>query len=609
MMLLNWARQWLDPDSAIFGFRFAVAVVLTWVLSQLFDSDSTGTAMMTTAIIQITGTRGASIRKAMARLAGTFMGGAYVLLIASVTLIDAWLFNSFIILGIVVSLGIASYFHHRVSYMFAIVGVTLSLVGFPVAADPNMANLFDHVQLRCVGISFGIVMSMVASLMIPYPDDKRELTFVKKQTIHFIKTLFQSDASSVTKSIRIFLTMIGRKWLAVDDEIFGSQSDMAAKISSRTSFYDCINIAIMGIELRNMGDSAGMTQDAWQALQENDFILEASFAQEWSLTESDFFSLFHFQVKQFSAQLNNFSQQNGLVKTSETQFVDKISDFTDGYLVLINMFRAALALFLLSFMWIELQWQDGMGAMIMAGMVVSVFAANPGAEKAFSPNIYAQFLAGGFAFLVNFIVMPIGSPIIVYTVGFVGIYIMAYWFNQSKSLLKIIMMVSLFSWSNLVPTTSIPTFDFAHFLNTLVANMVGLIVLWLSYQLIPSRTAVDIVKRRVEQLVRKVKYKHKSAINQLNLNNLFLSFYPHVLGENEDDTVFRLLYTKSIVRVLANEMLDSVERDVLLSSLDSDKEQLLKNQALQKLVSSRVRDQAQLNYNWFALMKLCNSKP
>ena len=96
MMLLNWARQWLDPDSAIFGFRFAVAVVLTWVLSQLFDSDSTGTAMMTTAIIQITGTRGASIRKAMARLAGTFMGGAYVLLIASVTLIDAWLFNSFI---------------------------------------------------------------------------------------------------------------------------------------------------------------------------------------------------------------------------------------------------------------------------------------------------------------------------------------------------------------------------------------------------------------------------------------------------------------------------------------------------------------------------------
>ena len=94
----------------------------------------------------------------------------------------------------------------------------------------------------------------------------------------------------------------------------------------------------------------------------------------------------------------------------------------------------------------------------------------------------------------------------------------------------------------------------------------------------------------------------------MNLNNLFLSFYPHVLGENEDDTVFRLLYTKSIVRVLANEMLDSVERDVLLSSLDSDKEQLLKNQTLQKLVSSRVSDQAQLNYNWFALMKLCNSK-
>ncbi len=40
---------------------------------------------------------------------------------------------------------------------------------------------------------------------------------------------------------------------------FGSQNDINA--SSRTSFlHDCINIAIMGIELRNMGDSAGMTQ-------------------------------------------------------------------------------------------------------------------------------------------------------------------------------------------------------------------------------------------------------------------------------------------------------------------------------------------------------------
>ncbi|GAM74763.1 hypothetical protein JCM19241_1106 [Vibrio ishigakensis] len=83
MMLMTWIRQWSNPDSMTFAFRFCLAVLLTWMISLLFDSQATGTAMMTAAIIQITGTRGASIKKSVARLAGTFIGGAYVLFVAS----------------------------------------------------------------------------------------------------------------------------------------------------------------------------------------------------------------------------------------------------------------------------------------------------------------------------------------------------------------------------------------------------------------------------------------------------------------------------------------------------------------------------------------------
>ncbi|MCZ8489259.1 hypothetical protein O9992_25445 [Vibrio lentus] len=62
----------------------------------------------------------------------------------------------------------------------------------------------------------------------------------------------------------------------------------------------------------------------------------------------------------------------------------------------------------------------------------------------------------------------------------------------------------------------------------------------------------------MEQLVRKVKYKHKGVPLTIEFVQSVFIIYPHVLGENEDDTVFRLLYTKSIVRVLTNEMLISV---------------------------------------------------
>ncbi|MCZ8489262.1 hypothetical protein O9992_25460 [Vibrio lentus] len=49
----NWARQWLDPALPFFWFRLLLPCGVNLGLSQLFDSDSTGTAMMTTAIIQI----------------------------------------------------------------------------------------------------------------------------------------------------------------------------------------------------------------------------------------------------------------------------------------------------------------------------------------------------------------------------------------------------------------------------------------------------------------------------------------------------------------------------------------------------------------------------
>ncbi|GEM77759.1 FUSC family protein [Vibrio superstes] len=609
MMLVNLIRQWSNPDSVTFALRFCLAVMLTWMASLLLDSQATGTAMMTAAIIQITGNRGASFKKSAARLAGTVIGGMYVLFVASVTMIDAWLFNSFIILGIVVSLGISSYFHRRVAYMFAVVGITLSLVGFPIAAEADLTNLFDHVQLRCIGISFGILMSMLAGFIIPYADDKRELLFVKGQTDRFIAELFHSEASKVTKLIRAFLSLVGKKWLAVDDEIYGSEGNRSVKQKSRATFYDCINIGVQAIELRKLGDAIGMSKEAWQNLEEDNFELDpnSDFVTRWELSDLSLVDLFVSHATDFSKQLKAFKQQEVVYDYSETKYVDDINSFTDGYLVLCNMARAAFALFLLSFMWIELQWTDGMSAIIMAGMISSVYAANPGAEGAFSTNVYAQFVAGAFAFLINFIIMPIGSPVIMFITGFVGVYIMAYGFWQSRSLLKVVFMVSLFSWSNLVPLTNVPSYDFAHFLNSVLANLVGLLVLWTSYQLLPSRKTADVIKKRLTRLIKRLKQGEKNVKTKININNLILSSYSFLIDESDDDSVFTLLYTKALTRILDEEELSVEQRKLLLSSLDKNKKNLVLNQNLTELIEDKMAGKEQVRYNWFALSRLLNA--
>ncbi|GEA61074.1 FUSC family protein [Vibrio comitans] len=602
-MLTSWLRQWTNPESATFALRLALALLLTWTLSLLMDSRSTGTAMMTAAIIQITGSSGASFKKSLARFTGTIVGGIYILLVASVTLIDAWLYNSFIILGIVVSLGIASYFHRRIAYMFAVVGITLALAGFPVAADADMSNLFDHVQLRCVAISFGILMSMIAGFIIPYADDAKELRSIKTYTHKFIDDLFQAEESKETKLIRGFLSLVSNKWLAVDDEIYGSTANKDRKQKRRSVFYDCINLGVQAIALRKLGDAIGFTQDAWQELKQQSFKLndESDFVSRFELSE---YELLMEKASEFSVNLAAFSHQETVFDYKQSKYINDIDHFTDGYLVLSNMLRAALALFMLSFMWIELQWSDGMGAIIMAGMVISVYAANPGAEGAFSTNVYAQFVAGLFAFFVNFIVMPIGSPLLTFAAGFAGYYVMAYWFWQSKSLLKVVLMVSLFSWSNMVPLGASPSFDFAQFLNTLVANLVGLFALWMAYQIIPSRKTSTIVKKRFMNMLNRLKNKPEGEKAKINVNNLVLSSYSYLIDESDEESVFTLIYTRALVRLLEEEKVDGAERTLLLASLDSGKAALKSNKELITLVNSKINADSKLNYNWFNLSKL-----
>ncbi|MGR5488963.1 hypothetical protein ACPV5F_24255, partial [Vibrio alfacsensis] len=84
------------------------------------------------------------------------------------------------------------------------------------------------------------------------------------------------------------------------------------------------------------------------------------------------------QVALFATQLDLYKSENSVFDYTNKDYANDIGRFTDGYVVLNNMVRATITLFTLSFMWIELQWDSGMSAMIMAGMIISVYAANPG---------------------------------------------------------------------------------------------------------------------------------------------------------------------------------------------------------------------------------------
>ncbi|MCY9854328.1 FUSC family protein [Vibrio mediterranei] len=608
-MFASIVRQWTNPESVTFALRFSLAVFLTWGLSLLLDSAATSTSMATAAIIQITGSRGASIKKSAARILGTFTGGLYVLFVASATLIDSWLFNSFIILGIVTSLGIASYFHGRVSYMFAVVGITLSLVGFPLAANPDMANLFDHVQLRCIGITFGVLMAMVAAMIIPYADDQHELYSVRSYTEDFLTKLFLSDQGNTTKLTRAFLVFVSKKWQLVDDEIYGSKRDKEDKLNSRTAFYDSINIGIRAIELKKLGDTIGLTQPAWQVLIDENFDVPMDEAQlsDWQVEDIELVEVFKQQIGLFALQLKQFKNKKAAFDYTDKEYANDIGRFTDGYVVLNNMLRATLALFALSFMWIELQWSSGMSAMIMAGMIICVYAANPGSEQAQSPNLYAQLLAGSFAFIVTFGAMPIGSPWIVAIVSFFGVYLMAYWFWQSKSLLKVVCMVSLFSWTSLVPLSSAPSYDFENFLNSIVANITGLLVLWGAFYLIPARSTAEVIKKELNKLITRFKNTNIEQRKALNVSNWILASYSYLVNISDLVSINRLLYLKALQNVINHEAVSVDEKEILLSSVDKKFFEIGSNKVFADLIEYKSKTVARSNYRWFVLCDRFNA--
>ena len=619
-------NYWGNKEATQFALRVSISVIVTWLICLRLNSEATSAAMISIIIILMAGSHGANLIKSFYRAVGTILASAFVLFVSSTALIDAWLFNGFMILWIVTCVGLAAYLQNSVSYVFGMAGMTAAVIGFPLAYSPEIISVFDNVQARCFGILIGIAVSIIVTAVIPYEDDIKRLLPIKKATLKFIAKVF--SGSTPQKSQQAFSQYLGlisnNKQIPINS-LVGSKASLELIKSQRDALFHCVSLAIAAIKIKHMLRAAGDIevehliaeiiedihggQDNTQLLFDKIRILEKGI-------QADIIN------RHLTVLIENLVWLNSDKIAVESQrFKRQISRFlthTDLQDVFRSMLRATLLLSGISFIWIEGQWEHGMNAMLMAGMMCSMNATVPNAKIGNTKVLLAQLLMVAFGFLITFAIVPLLEPKIMFPVMFVYLLITSYQFVVCTSANKSVWRYMLIFWSSYIPLSNIPTLDFGGFLNTAMANVFAVMMILAVYMLIPSRKDTEIVIDSIKRTLKKLK--PNSGNSDLS-SDLILSAYP-VLVRQDHTKVYidRLISIGECFKLSELDLLIDDNRVLirqLLSSILENRHDEDKIRQLQRIAETNMQRHNQASDHqaysaWWqlsiALKRLCVSQ-
>ncbi|MPY25375.1 FUSC family protein [Shewanella sp. YLB-07] len=628
-------NYWGNKEATQFALRVSISVIVTWLICLRLNSEATSAAMISIIIILMAGSHGANLIKSFYRAVGTILASAFVLFVSSTALIDAWLFNGFMILWIVTCVGLAAYLQNSVSYVFGMAGMTAAVIGFPLAYSPEIISVFDNVQARCFGILIGIAVSIIVTAVIPYEDDIKRILPIKKATLKFIAKVF--SGSTPQKSQQAFSQYLGlisnNKQIPINS-LVGSKASLELIKSQRDALFHCVSLAIAAIKIRHMLRAADDTK-----LEH----LIAEIIEEIHGGELDTQLLFDkikiivdgkdkIQIekgiqadiinKHLAVLIENLIWLNSdRIAVESQRFKRQVSRFfthTDLQDVLRSMLRAALLLSGISFIWIEGQWEHGMNAMLMAGMLCSMNATLPNAKIGNTKVLLAQLIMVAFGFLITFAIAPLLEPKIMFPVMFVYLLITSYQFVVCTSANKSVWRYMLIFWSSYIPLSNIPTLDFGGFLNTAMANVFAVMMILAVYMIIPSRKDTEIVIHSIKRTLKKLK--PNSGNSDLS-SDLILSAYP-VLVRQDHTKVYidRLISIGECFKLSELDLLTDDNRVLirqLLSSILENRHNEDKIRQLQRIAETNMQRHNQASDHqaysaWWqlniALKRLCVSQ-
>ncbi|WP_275660772.1 FUSC family protein [Vibrio mediterranei] len=532
---------WQDKKAMAFALSVSLSVIITWLLCLRLNVESSSAAMVTIIMMLMSNSQGASLLKSLTRVVGTLLGCGYVLFIASSALVDPWLFNTLMIIWIVLCVGLASLYDTNYAYLFAMAGMTASVVGFPITVSPDLFHAFDVTQSRTIGILLGVGVTQVVCFIIPAGDDTERLDEIKTATMKLVEALIQSQSSGASHTaLTKFLGLVAQNKQLPMESLIASSGNPVKQPIEKLSLVHCVSIAFSTLKLVSLLKHDGRTQtldslmsairDAAQPDADAGSIVDKLKVEGGNKAQIINSQLLIFIKDIIWLQLEY--RQNSTLTPPRTI---KLTSYIDVPNMLRNMIRALVVMLVISYMWIELQWTSGMNALLLVGIVCSMMATIPNANMGNIAILKAQPIAILFGYIVTFVNAPLGSPGLFFSMVFVFLLLVSYHFMASRTPFKLVCMLLLIFWANYIPLTNLPSMDFISYTNTAIANLTAVVGVLLAYRLIPIRTDNKAVLADIKRLFRKVE---KGRLSSEYVSQQVYALYPMLIKDQTARTDF-----------------------------------------------------------------------
>ncbi|WP_421218878.1 FUSC family protein [Aeromonas jandaei] len=157
-----------------YALRNALAMCLSLWLAFVLQLDSPYWAMSSAAVVSFP-TVGGVISKSLGRVVGSLMGAMAAVVITGLGISDPWLFSFLIALWLGLCTYISNHYQNNVSYAFALGGYTAAIIAFSCVnvADPH--HIFDIAQARVSEVIIGILCGGLMMMILPSTSDSETL--------------------------------------------------------------------------------------------------------------------------------------------------------------------------------------------------------------------------------------------------------------------------------------------------------------------------------------------------------------------------------------------------------------------------------------------------
>lgn len=500
----------------IYALRNAIAMCFALAVAFRLDLGNPYWAMTSAAVVSFP-TVGGVISKSLGRVIGSLVGAIASLVIVGLTLNEPWLFVLFISLWIGFCTYISNHYQNNVSYGFALAGYTAAIIAFSVVnyTDPEM--IFDVAQSRLCEVILGILSGGMMMMILPSTSDGTSLFIALRQMQtqlrdHFTLLLdprqFYPETRSEDHKIKYSHQGVIRKILSMNllrIQAFWSHHHLRYQNNALNYLLSQqLTLTSHMSSLRRMLFNHQAHLSEWHPVIEqlaiqlanpncNQYQLAQILAQIKPQADSDFKHIAIWnRLREFCwiylrcERLLQGIESSTISTPSQFAIIPKTSRgiyHTDKIEAAYNGFRTFICLVIGCAFWIQTQWDDGSGALILAAISCVLYSQVASPLNSISLQVRALLWLTLGCFVIKFglmIQMDTLSAFLPFL--FTGILTMQLLKQQNPQSAAMWGQLIVYSGSFL-SILNPPSYDYADFLNGTLAQIVGVMLAGLAFHL------------------------------------------------------------------------------------------------------------------------------